>query len=216
MKNYFTFMLLILLMLGISSCAKNPCRNANCPGNSNCNRETGECDCDPGYTKDAKGYCTLCDECYHGMCASNLGACSCDDGYELDSVGKCRLEVREKYMGTYKVTEQGQNPALAPYFVTMSKGLEYNQVVMTGHGGYACGTTGEPVVMNGIVRTSFGGDTYHLDFSENSRYCGTQQLRFWSFSGIRILNNSFTVNYIVSSISTGNNIRSVTATFVKQ
>lgn len=182
MKNYFMFCLLAISFC-FMACEKNPCKEVDCGIKGICNGANGECVCLDGYTKDADGKCT---------------------------VAPVAALPRDKYIGTYTVTEQGVGASATAFTVTISKGTDNAAIILTGHAGYQCGATQELVSLNGEVYTNG-----NLSFPSLLRFCGSNQYEFSGFYANDMINNTFSANYTVQDYS-GILVKNVTATFVKQ
>jgi len=133
-KTYFILpvMVILLSLLAITSCKKDPCKKVDCnngtcvdgdcvcnPGfmgaacdlldpchNVNCNDGTcvdGTCECDPGYSGTN---CTNFDPCQSTTCGLNgvcvNGVCNCDPGYDGTD---CSIVLRSAYIGIYNAVE---------------------------------------------------------------------------------------------------------------
>jgi hypothetical protein len=108
-KKLSTPLLLSFLFL-FAFCDKkvaDPCAGKNC-GFGTCLPD-GTCECQPGYSKDASGACTVLDPCYNKNCGNGIcqpdGSCKCNPGYSLDNTGKCTVALESKFEGSYKVNE---------------------------------------------------------------------------------------------------------------
>lgn len=104
MRNYFNLILASLgLIVMMASC---DCRGIDCQNGGTCN--DGKCDCLKGYYGDnceLKDFCEINEvECVYGDCTD--GICNCDAGYEGDD---CGTSSRQKYLGEYRVSEEGCN-----------------------------------------------------------------------------------------------------------
>lgn len=82
------------------------CYNKDCGEHGNCNSQ-GNCECDPGWAIGGSGKCDTQDFCYnkdcgHGTCSSPSGVCNCDPYYEKDANGICTIEVRSRFVGTWR------------------------------------------------------------------------------------------------------------------
>lgn len=106
----YTLIYLFTLALSFSFTSCNQCigpfgkEKIVCDNGGTCN--DGECDCLKGYTGETCSQVDLCElndvVCVYGDCVE--GDCICDEGYEDES---CNLETRAKFIGTYRVDEEG-------------------------------------------------------------------------------------------------------------
>lgn len=54
----------------------------------------------------------------NGQCDGVVGVCQCDAGYEQDSAGLCEVVIRDKYLGTYTLTESAYDVDFDTTYVT--------------------------------------------------------------------------------------------------
>lgn len=143
---------------GTGKCTKiSLCKNVDCGAHGHCNEADGKCICDAGYKLNpATGKCEA-DLCYgkdcgtHGTCNPTTGSCDCDAGYELGTDNKCSVEIRNKFLGSWKGQETcSPQVDMNPYIITIAPNASnILQVNITNFARTYCGSS--PIVVTANV-----------------------------------------------------------------
>ncbi len=127
----WTMVLSATLMLFITACSEEDCLGA-CVGNSECDKDSGECICLPGWYGDN---CDNQDLCVEVECTGNAvcldGICECTTGYEGET---CEVLWTNKMLGEWtQVDECGE--VFFASSVVITTGSELTSIVITNFSG---------------------------------------------------------------------------------
>jgi hypothetical protein len=193
----------------------DPCLKKDC-GFGTCLPD-GSCECQPGYSKDANGSCTVVDLCYNKDCGNGIcqpdGSCTCNPGYSLDNTGKCTVAIENKFEGSYRVNETcvpsiSGVPVMQNYDASIQTGADKtdSKVAIVG----LCG----PVTNGGFANPVYLNIVGDSIFMYNQDPDGDQ----FFVSGKGKINSTATridMNYKMTN-STGGSFTCDQVTFVKQ